>query len=168
ARKARGGRILLVFNRRATPRAGMQRRPNAGEFLGRDTKMPGGAAATCAGGTLEDRVAALAEALQLSVRRQVRVGRRIWGAERRIDLVIGDAHRRRLGIECKFQGTGGTAEEKIPATIEDIRAWPIPGLVVFDGQGFSNHMRAFLVSTGKAVELDDLEAWLRLYFGLDL
>jgi len=32
-RKARGGRIRPVFDRRATPRRGMQRRPNAGGFM---------------------------------------------------------------------------------------------------------------------------------------
>jgi hypothetical protein len=39
---------------------------------------------------------------------------------------------------------------------------------VFAGAGFSANMTAFLLSTGKAVELADLEVWLRLYFGLDL
>jgi len=29
-------------------------------------------------------------------------------------------------------------------------------------------MRSFLVASGKAVEFDDLEDWLRLYFALDL
>jgi hypothetical protein len=37
ARKARGGRIPGVCNRRATPRPGMQRRPNVTGFRGRDT-----------------------------------------------------------------------------------------------------------------------------------
>jgi hypothetical protein len=74
--------------------------------------------------------------------------------------------RRTLGVECKFQGSQGTAEEKIPSTIQDIAAWPIPGIVVFAGEGFSPNMVAFLISTGKAVELEDLRAWLSLYFGL--
>jgi hypothetical protein len=38
--------------------------------------------------------------------------------------------------------------------------------VVFSGEGFSPNMVAFLLSTGKAVELADLRAWLSLYFGL--
>jgi hypothetical protein len=29
-------------------------------------------------------------------------------------------------------------------------------------------MKSFLISTGKAVELDELESWLRLFFGLPL
>ena len=71
-----------------------------------------------------------------------------------------------LGVECKFQGVGGSAEEKVPATIQDISAWPIPGVVVFGGDGFSANMLAYFHSTGKAVSLEDLEAWLRLFFGL--
>jgi hypothetical protein len=71
-----------------------------------------------------------------------------------------------LGVECKYQGGGGSAEEKVPATIQDIAAWPIPGLVVFGGSGFSSNMIAYFHSTGKAVSLDDLEAWLLLFFGL--
>ncbi len=130
--------------------------------------MPGRAASTGSGRILEERVADLARSLGLDVHRRVRLGRRIWGAAREIDVVVGDRAHRRLGIECKYQGGGGSAEEKVPATIEDIRAWPIPGLVVFDGDGFSAHMRAFLISTGKAVEFEDLEPWLRLFFGLEL
>ena len=77
-----------------------------------------------------------------------------------------EAARRSLGLECKYQGVGGTAEEKIPAIIQDIAAWPIPGLVVFAGGGFSDNMQSYLHSTGKAVAFDDLESWLRLFFGL--
>lgn len=119
------------------------------------------------GAELEAACAQLGEELGLEVRSQLTVGRRIWGARRRIDLVLTDrGQRRSLGIECKFQGSPGTAEEKIPATIEDIRAWPIDGLVCFTGPGFSDNMRSFLLASGKAVELADLETWLRLYFVL--
>jgi hypothetical protein len=119
------------------------------------------------GSELERSCAELGEALGLEVRSQLYVGRRIWGARRRIDLVLTDRDQRRsLGIECKYQGSAGTAEEKIPATIEDIRAWPIDGIVCFTGPGFSDNMKAFLVASGKAVELADLETWLRLYFVL--
>ena len=119
------------------------------------------------GRELEQACAELSESLGLEVRQQLYVGRRIWGARRRIDLVLTDRDQRRsLGIECKFQAKPGTAEEKIPATIEDIAAWPIDGVVCFTGPGFSDNMRAFLMASGKAVELADLETWLRLYFVL--
>ncbi len=111
--------------------------------------------------------AQIARDLGLGVETEVYVGRRIWGARRRIDLVLTDmAQRRSLGIEVKYQRSSGSAEEKIPSTIDDIAAWPIPGLVVFHGPGFSSHMRSFLQASGKAVELSELETWLRLYFVL--
>ena len=131
--------------------------------------MSGRSAAPSGGDALELEVAALAERLRLEARRQVKVGRRLWGAERRIDVVVTEPNsRRRLGLECKFQGVPGTAEEKIPTTIQDIAAWPIPGLVVFSGDGFSPYMRSFLIASGRSVELEDLEAWLRLFFGLPI
>lgn len=129
--------------------------------------MAGKATAVSNGDELVKAVAALGARLGLEAREQVRVARRIWGAERFIDVVLTDPQTRKsLGVECKFQSTRGTAEEKIPATIQDIAAWPIPGLVVFAGIGFTENMRSFLISSGKAVELHELEPWLRLFFGL--
>lgn len=129
--------------------------------------MPGLASAVQSGQELERAVAELGRSLGLEVRQQVRVARRLWGAERRIDVILTYRETRRsLGLECKYQGSSGTAEEKIPATISDIAAWPIPGLVVFSGGGFSPNMRQYLHSTGKAVEFEDLEPWLVLFFGL--
>ena len=120
------------------------------------------------GRTLETAVSEIGRGMGLQVRRQVQVGRRIWGARRRIDVVYTEPDlRRSLGVECKWQRTRGTAEEKIAATLEDIAAWPIPGIVCFAGPGFSEHMRSFLLASGKAVELDDLRTWLGLYFALE-
>jgi hypothetical protein len=65
-------------------------------------------------------------------------------------------------VQVFVSGGGGSAEEKIPATIQDIEAWPIPGLVVFAGEGFTANMKSFLISTGKAVELDELEPWFAM------
>jgi len=129
--------------------------------------MAGKATAVKSGDDLVRAVASLANSLGLQVRTQVRVARRIWGAVRRIDVVLTHTEiRRTLGVECKFQGVIGTAEEKIPSTIQDIGAWPIRGLVVFSGEGFSPNMRSFLIASGKAVEFLELREWLALYFGL--
>lgn len=131
--------------------------------------MPGGAKAVASGDELVKQVRGLGEKLGLEAREQYKVARRIWGAERKIDVILKNpANGKTLGVECKYQGGGGTAEEKVPTTIQDIAAWPIDGIVVFAGDGFTGNMKSFLISTGKAVEFDDLEPWLRLYFGLPL
>ena len=131
--------------------------------------MPGKAVAVANGEDLVRGVIHLAGELGLECRKQVRVARRIWGAVRHIDVVVTHPQTRKtLGIECKFQAVPGTAEEKIPSVINDIAAWPIPGLVVFDGAGFTENMRLFLISTGKAVEFSDLKPWLCLFFGLPM
>ena len=129
--------------------------------------MPGRALAVSSGDELVKRVSELGRTLGLESREQVRVARRIWGAIRKIDVVlIHPQTRKTLGVECKYQGVLGTAEEKIPSTIKDIDAWPIPGLVVFAGAGFTENMKSYLISTGKAVDFDDLQPWLCLFFGL--
>jgi hypothetical protein len=131
--------------------------------------VPGRAYAVSTGQGLVNRVIELADKLSLDYQEQVKVGRRLWGAVRNIDVVLTHPESRlRLGLECKFQGTTGTAEEKIPAIVSDIDAWPIRGLVVISGKGFSPNMRFYLISSGKAVDVEDLEDWLRLYFGLEL
>lgn len=142
---------------------------NSGSFVQKIVDMPGRALAVANGDELAQAVARLGRELGLESKEQVRVARRIWGAERFIDVVlIHPQTRKTLGLECKFQSVRGTAEEKIPATIKDIEAWPIPGLVVFAGTGFTENMRSFLISTGKAVEFEELAAWLCLFFGLPL
>ncbi|MCZ6689915.1 MAG: hypothetical protein O7H41_09955 [Planctomycetota bacterium] len=130
--------------------------------------MPGRKTAPASGTRLRTKVTELVGRLGLDAREEVKVGRRLWGAERHIDVVATDpATRKSIGLECKYQSKKGTAEEKVPALISDIEAWPIPGLVVFDGPGFSSNMQNYLDSTGKAVRLKELEDWLRLFFGLE-
>jgi hypothetical protein len=129
--------------------------------------MSGKAKAVENGNQLRAQVSQIGESLGLHAEIEVKVGQRIWGAKRSIDVVLKDPITRiSLGIECKYQGSKGSAEEKIPATIEDIKAWPIRGIVVYSGEGFSSNIRAFLLSTGKAVELCEVKKWLELYFGL--
>jgi hypothetical protein len=130
--------------------------------------MPGRGVAPKKGDELKQRVVALARKLGLKVRTEVRAAKRLWGQRRRIDVVLSDPKgTKRLGVECKFQEQPGTAEEKILATIQDMAHWPIPGIVVIDGPGFSANMQGYLMSTGKVVWFDDLEDWLKLYFGLE-
>ena len=129
--------------------------------------MPGKGTAPRSGDELKNRVADLALSLGLKVGTEVTAARRLWGAKRHIDVVITQEKTgKTLGIECKFQGGSVSAEEKIPATVSDIESWPIPGIVVIDGEGFSANMQGYLMSTGKVVWFDDLTDWLKLYFAL--
>lgn len=130
--------------------------------------MPGQMTAVANGRQLQSTVEDMAGQLGLQVQREVRAGRRLWGKERRIDLVLTHpVSGKRLGVECKFQAGSGSADEKVPATISDIATWPIEGIVVFAGAGFER-TKSYLYATGRAVEVSDLEDWLRLYFGLEL
>lgn len=70
--------------------------------------------------------------------REVSLGKSIIGKDRRVDiLVLHPSTGRALAIECKYQYTTGTADEKIPYTIEDLRAMRMPACVVYAGDGFS-------------------------------
>lgn len=70
--------------------------------------------------------------------REVSLGKSIIGKDRRVDiLVLHQQTNRALAIECKYQHGHGTADEKIPYTIDDLRAMRMPACVVYAGEGFS-------------------------------
>jgi hypothetical protein len=127
--------------------------------------MSGRGTAVRNGEELRRRVVDLGNCFGLGVETEVRVGYRLWGATRKIDVVF--THMRttkQLGIVCKYQQSKGSVEEKIIATVKDMEGWPMPGMIVIDGQGFSKHIQGFLLATGKVIRLPDLEDWLRLFF----
>lgn len=75
----------------------------------------------------------------LSAYREVPLGKSIIGKNRRIDLlVLQESTHRALAIECKYQGSQGTVDEKIPYTLQDMEAMRMAGLVVYAGGGFSD------------------------------
>jgi len=74
----------------------------------------------------------------LSIYREVHLGKSIIGKNRRVDiLALHTETRRALAIECKYQATAGTADEKIPYTLDDLAALHIPAFAVYAGDGFS-------------------------------
>lgn len=77
--------------------------------------------------------------------REISVGKSIIGKNRRIDIFLhlpgGNAA---AAIECKYQGTLGTVDEKIPYALNDMAALPMPGLIVYAGDGFSPGVRHLL------------------------
>ena len=118
------------------------------------------------GAAFEAQVEAVIHALNLSYLRQVRMGVSILGRRRIADFLVYDTSGKSLGIECKFQQGPGSAEDKLVHTITDLDSRPVKHIVVFGGKGFSKNIRGYLLSTGKALEVDQLRNYLVFYFGL--
>ena len=116
---------------------------------------------------------------ELKVYREIRVGKTIIGKNRCIDIFcVCEPTNRAFAIECKFQESQGTVDEKIPYALEDLLALPMAGCIAYAGGGFSDgvfHMLAAsrhaayclpapgqTLSTPETRELDDL---LAAHFG---
>lgn len=82
----------------------------------------------------------------LKVYREVSMGKTIIGKNRHLDiLVLREATSTVLAIECKYQDTLGTVDEKIPYAIQDMQAMGVPVCLAYAGSGFSSgilHMLA--------------------------
>lgn len=84
----------------------------------------------------------------LAIYREVPVGKSIIGKNRRIDIfVVLEAEQKALAIECKYQDSQGTVDEKIPYAIEDMDSLPMPGCIVYAGSGFSQGVLHMLESS---------------------
>lgn len=73
----------------------------------------------------------------LRVYDEVLLGTSIIGKQRRIDLFVLGPEGLALCVECKYQDSSGTADEKIPYAINDMASQRIPGVIVYAGSGFS-------------------------------
>lgn len=82
---------------------------------------------------------------------EVTVGTSIIGKPRRIDLLV--VERRSgtaLAVECKYQDSSGTADEKIPYALQDLAALRLPGVIAYAGAGFSDGVLHLLQSSERA------------------
>jgi hypothetical protein len=74
----------------------------------------------------------------LKVYREIRVGKSIIGKNRFIDVFcVCETDNRAFAIECKFQDSAGTVDEKIPYALDDLQALPMAGCIAYAGKGFS-------------------------------
>ena len=73
----------------------------------------------------------------LSVYDEVHLGTSIIGKQRRIDLFVLAQDGTALCVECKYQDSCGTADEKIPYALNDLASQRVPGVIVYAGAGFS-------------------------------
>jgi hypothetical protein len=74
----------------------------------------------------------------LAVYTEVSLGKTIIGKDRKVDIfIVRPTDQRAIAIECKFQDSQGTTDEKIPYALADLEALRTPGCLVYAGEGWS-------------------------------
>ena len=69
---------------------------------------------------------------------EIALGKTVIGKDRCIDVfVIRPDDRKAIAIECKYQDSLGTVDEKIPYALQDLEALWVPGVLVYAGKGWS-------------------------------
>jgi len=87
----------------------------------------------------------------LKVYREVKVGKTIIGKNRCVDIFcVAEDSQKAFAIECKFQDSQGTVDEKIPYALDDLRALPMAGCIAYAGQGFSGGVLHMLAASRHA------------------
>lgn len=82
---------------------------------------------------------------------EVSLGTSIIGKQRRVDLLVvvpstGEA----LALECKYQDSSGTTDEKIPYALADLEAMRVPAVIAYAGSGWSEGVLHLLQSSSRA------------------
>lgn len=74
----------------------------------------------------------------LDVYCEISLGKTVIGKDRCIDVfVVRPEDRKAIAIECKYQDSLGTVDEKIPYALQDLEALWVPGVLVYAGGGWS-------------------------------
>ena len=116
---------------------------------------------------------------RVKVYREVRVGKTIIGKDRCIDIFcVCERSNQAFAIECKYQDSQGTVDEKIPYALDDLRALPMAGCIGYAGRGFSEgvlhmlraspHAAYCLPLTGQShstADTRELDHLLAVHFG---
>lgn len=69
---------------------------------------------------------------------EISLGKTVIGKDRCIDVfVVRPEDRKAIAIECKYQDSLGTVDEKIPYALQDLEALWVPGCLVYAGRGWS-------------------------------
>lgn len=69
---------------------------------------------------------------------EVALGKTVIGKDRYLDVfVVRPDDRKALAIECKYQDSPGTVDEKIPYALQDLEALWVPGVLAYAGKGWS-------------------------------
>jgi PD-(D/E)XK nuclease superfamily domain len=87
----------------------------------------------------------------LKVYREVRVGKSIIGKNRCIDVFcVRERDNTAFAVECKYQDSVGTVDEKIPYALDDLDALPMTGCIAYAGRGFSDGVLHMLNAAPRA------------------
>ena len=87
----------------------------------------------------------------VKVYREVRVGKSIIGKNRCIDVFcVREEDSKAFAVECKYQESVGTVDEKIPYALNDLDALPMAGCIAYAGKGFSDGVLHMLNASPRA------------------
>jgi hypothetical protein len=90
-------------------------------------------------------------ARDLKVYREVKIGKTIIGKDRCIDIFcICEKTNKAFAIECKYQESQGTVDEKIPYALDDLRSLPMTACIAYAGTGFSQGVLHMLRASSQA------------------
>jgi hypothetical protein len=74
----------------------------------------------------------------IKVYSEIFMGKSIIGKNRRVDILVLDkTQNKAIALECKCQNVNGTADEKVPYTLNDAEAMQMDAYVIYGGDGFS-------------------------------
>ena len=83
--------------------------------------------------------------------RQCEIGKDIYGKKRRVDAIL--YHPRLypecLVIQCKWQASGGSVEEKYPFEVLSIAQNQFDTIIILDGGGYSSGARQWLINQSR-------------------
>ncbi len=100
----------------------------------------------------------------ISVYREVSIGKSIIGKNRRVDvLIVDEKNNKAIAIECKYQATTGTVDEKIPYTLNDAKAMQMDAYVAYGGSGFSKGVIHMLEASELACHAEPSEENILIY-----
>jgi hypothetical protein len=90
-------------------------------------------------------------ARHLKVYREIKVGKTIIAKNRCIDIFcVCESSNKAFAIECKYQDSQGTVDEKVPYALDDLRALPMAGCIAYAGKGFSDGVLHMLAASRHA------------------
>ena len=96
----------------------------------------------------------------LKVYREIQIGKTIIGKNRHVDIFcICERTNRAFAIECKFQESIGTVDEKIPYALEDLKAFPMAGCIAYAGGGFSDGVLHIIIGVERGARAV-LSSWI--------